>query len=105
MGALEGGHLRRREPVGRRRRVREDSRGDQGRLPDLPEGCGPDLPGLEGEARLHRRVLRSGRQLRLAEEVSELSAELFLIRLALTCQFSRRALCHKIEYVSAFFSK
>merc|ERR1712083_1014280 len=30
-------------------------------------GCGPDLPGLEGEARLHRRVLRPGCKLRLAE--------------------------------------
>merc|ERR1712151_1110914 len=41
----------------------------QGRVPDLPEGCGPDLPGLEGEARLHRRVLRPGCKLRLGEEV------------------------------------
>merc|ERR1712066_636924 len=70
--AVEGRDLRRREPVGRRGRVREDPRGAQGRVPDLPEGRGPDLPRLEGEARLHGRVLRSGRQLQLAEEGVEL---------------------------------
>merc|ERR1711920_859362 len=71
--AVEGGHLRRREPVGRGGRVREDPRGAQGCVPDLPERRRPDLPRLEGEARLHGRVFRSGRQLQLAEEGAELT--------------------------------
>merc|ERR1712228_1169704 len=51
------------------RRFRAQGRSQAGRVPDLPEGRGPDLPGLEGEARLHWRVLRPGCKLRLAEEV------------------------------------
>merc|ERR1719221_1893490 len=37
-------------------------------LSDFPEGRGPDLSRLEGEARLHRRVLSTGCDIRLAEE-------------------------------------
>merc|ERR1712182_149878 len=39
--------------VGRRHRICEDPRGNEGRVPDLPEGRRPDLSWVEGEARVH----------------------------------------------------